>query len=88
MGRVAALGCIVCLIHVGAKTRPEDTCIHHIKWQTGIGRRSSHYEVLPLCFRHHDAGIYGESFHAGRGIWEITFGSQLDLLDEVRRMLA
>ncbi len=55
MDKVAQLGCFVC-------QRPAN--LHHIrnngKGNIGMGRRSSHYEVIPLCYEHHqgNTGIH------------------------------
>lgn len=84
MDRVAGLGCVVCL-NLGYEDSPAE--IHHIKHQTGIGRKSSNFEVLPLCPLHHRNGGYGIAFDAGRGLWEHKYGSQLELLEQVRGML-
>jgi hypothetical protein len=37
-------------------------------------------DVIPLCHPHHRTGGYGVAFHAGRKIWEKTFGTQRALL--------
>jgi len=46
--RVAALGCYIC----GAEPQ-----LHHIRndgtGNAGIGRRNSHFSVVPLCYNHH-----------------------------------
>ena len=43
--KVALLGCYIC----GAEPQ-----LHHIRPPgTGIGRRSSHFSVIPLCYNHH-----------------------------------
>lgn len=54
MGRVAALGCILCL-HLGQGATP--AIVHHLR--TGQGKmRASHYDTMPLCPTHHmDSGI-------------------------------
>ena len=42
LSKVASLGCFVC--------KNPETQIHHIRPKgTGIGRRSSHFETIPLC---------------------------------------
>jgi hypothetical protein len=84
MGSVARLGCIACRLHMGCFTPAE---VHHIKLQTGIGRRSSHYDTIPLCAVHHRTGPYGLAFHQGPGAWEMRFGRQTELLERVRELL-
>ena len=48
MDKVAQLGCYVC---------KSPATLHHIrnngKGNVGMGRRSSHFEVIPLCYEHH-----------------------------------
>lgn len=76
---MAALGCIVCGL-------PAE--IHHLKFQTGIGRKAGPYDTIPLCPAHHRTGGYGVAYHAGPAAWEHTFGRQTELLERVREMLA
>lgn len=76
MGRVAALGCIIC----GAAAT-----IHHCGTYMGGGRH--HMRVLPLCWGHHlgPEGIDGKKM--GKRIWEEKYGSELDLLAKVHEIL-
>jgi hypothetical protein len=80
MDRVANLGCIIC--------HNPYVVIHHITTARGFGGRSSHYEVLPLCVRHHDGGERGVAVHAGVKTWEAKFGTQKELLEKVRLLLS
>ncbi len=87
MERVAALGCIVCREHYGGAT---PAGIHHLRghpWSGG-GQRASHYDVIPLCGRHHQTGGYGVAYHAGAQAWEERFGTQGELLARVQELLA
>lgn len=79
MGRVAELGCLVCKM-------PAEC--HHIRYQVGAGRRSSHFQTIPLCPTHHRLGNHGEAIHAGKVAWECKFGNELELLTQVQEMLA
>ena len=79
--RVARLGCIVCRLQ-GMASRPE---IHHLRTGAGAGMRSRN--VIPLCPLHHRTGGYGVAIHAGREKWESEHGTELELLDEVGKML-
>ena len=85
MGRVAALGCCLCQRYGWHGTPAE---VHHVRTGTGAGRRASHFDVIPLCPAHHRQGADG--LHVmGRKAWERAHGvTELDLLDEVRAMLA
>ena len=58
MSRVAELGCAVCR-RMGYEGTPAE--LHHKRAGAGAGRRSSHYEVIPLCPEHHrgKTGLHG-----------------------------
>jgi hypothetical protein len=58
MSRVADLGCAVCR-RMGTPGTPAE--LHHRRAGTGAGRRSSHWEVIPLCPEHHrgSTGLHG-----------------------------
>jgi hypothetical protein len=60
MSRVAELGCVVCRRLHGPHD-PGPVELHHLRAGTGAGRRSSHWEVIPLCFEHHrgSTGLHG-----------------------------
>lgn len=78
MGRVAALGCIICGLPAS---------VHHITTGVGMGQRASHYETIPLCRFHHQDGGHGVAIHAGKKTWEAKFGTELALLEKVRGIL-
>jgi hypothetical protein len=73
MGRVAELGCIIC------GGIPE---IHHNTKNRGYGAKSSNYDIMPLCVRHHrgEEGIH----HIGVKTWEAKYGDQDDLVNQVK----
>ena len=83
MNKVVSLGCIVCLNNGYYDTPAE---IHHIGNQA-MGKRASNYETIPLCPIHHRTGGYGQAVHAGRKSFEDTFGTEQELLEQVRGML-
>jgi|TARA_R110000782_G_scaffold4024_1_gene14256 hypothetical protein len=69
MSRVAELGCFVC-------ERPAN--LHHIRPPgTGIGRRTSHFEVIPLCHDHHQGNF---SIHLSKKAFEEKFGKETEIL--------
>ena len=77
MSRVSELGCIIC-------QSPAE--IHHLR--TGQGhKRATHFEVIPLCHRHHRTGGYGVGIHAGIKSFEANFGTELSLLEKTRELL-
>ena len=84
MARVAALGCIVCR-NLGYEGSPAD--LHHPRLGVGAGRRSSHYDVIPLCPLHHRTGVRGIAIHAGRETWEAKYGTEAELLAQTRALL-
>lgn len=81
---VADLGCLVCKNN-GHPGSPAE--IHHIRDGAGIGRKASHFEVIPLCPPHHRTGGWGIAFHAGKREWEKNYGQQAVLLNQVEREL-
>jgi len=83
MDRIVALGCIVCLNNGYFDTPAE---IHHIGNRT-MGKRAGNDKVIPLCPIHHRNGGYGVAVHSGRTQWEVNFGDEQDLLNQVMEML-
>ena len=72
MDRVASLGCLVC-------QRPAN--LHHIRPKgTGMGRRSSHFEVIPLCYEHHQGQF---SIHRTKRKFESIYGKEKEILEQV-----
>lgn len=82
MDKVARLGCIICRKEGNPLVAAE---LHHIREMTGMGRRASHLEVIPLCPRHHRIGK--ESFHYSSRNFSKKWGSQRDLLNETLQLL-
>lgn len=81
LSRVAELGCIVCRNQNLGETPAE---IHHIRTGQGTSQRADHRKSIPLCHTHHRNGGYGVAIHAGRKQWEINFGTELQLLEQVQ----
>lgn len=82
LGKVAALGCVVCGM-AGLESAAE---IHHIGNGT-MGKKASNYEAIPLCHIHHRTGGHGVAVHGGRQTWEANFGTEKELLDKVLEMI-
>lgn len=84
MGRVAALGCVVCHCCLGIPGSP--AIVHHLR--TGQGKmRASHFNTMPLCPAHHmNSGI---GLHdMGRNEFAAMYGlSELELLAIVKTKL-
>ncbi|AWI53179.1 hypothetical protein DEH84_06860 [Aquabacterium olei] len=74
LGRVAGIGCIVCLLagHPGTPAH-----VHHIRTGQGGAQRAPDELVIPLCPEHHtgDTGL-----HTDRELFALMWGSELDLL--------
>jgi len=73
MSKVASLGCWIC-------QRPAN--VHHIRpIGLGIGRRSSHYDTIPLCYDHHQGQF---SIHNCKQQFEDRYGKETFILQEVK----
>ena len=83
MGKVADLGCIVCLNNGYFDTPAE---IHHIGNGT-MGKKATNHETIPLCVEHHRKGNNGVAVHAGRKSFEANFGTEQELLAQVKGLL-
>lgn len=81
LSRVADLACIVCRNENLGETPAE---IHHCSKGTGLSVRADNFHVIPLCHTHHRTGGYGVAIHAGRQTWENRFGTESELLAQVR----
>ena len=83
--RVAALGCLCCE-KLGYRGSPAE--LHHVRETVGMGQRASDRDVLPLCSAHHRGTMHGvPSIHLDRRVFIELFGTELSLLDEVKRRL-
>jgi hypothetical protein len=83
MDAVADLGCAVCR-RMGYAGTPAE--LHHKRAGTGAGRRSSHYDVIPLCPEHHrgKTGLHGLGT---KGFVKHYGYSEADLLDDTALLL-
>jgi hypothetical protein len=79
--RLVKLGCIV----ANGECRGRIT-IHHCF--TGLGKRKSHEDCLPLCFEHH-LGKWGiDGKHLSKREWQERYGTEESLLARARELLA
>lgn len=83
LGKVAALGCIVCRNEFGLHSEAE---CHHIGNGT-MGKKASDREAIALCHLHHRLGGLGVAVHAGRKSFEANFGTERELLAQTLRLL-
>jgi len=72
MGKVAALGCLVC---------DSPANVHHIRTE----RIKSDFLVVPLCREHHQGDF---SIHSSKEQFTNIYGSELHLLAETLERLA
>jgi len=79
LGKVAAIGCIICRM-------PAE--IHHVRSGMGMGQRNTNFNVIPLCHKHHRTGGHGVALHAGKKTFEEKFGTELELLERVKGLIA
>lgn len=76
LNAIANLGCVIC---------SSPACIHHLRHGMGMGQRNNHYNVIPLCFLHHQGK---EGIHTlGTKTWQKKYGSETDLLTKVNKQL-
>ena len=81
MDEVAQLGCYIC---------KAPATLHHIRnngsGNVGMGRRSSHFEVVPLCYQHHQGGT---GIHLDKKNFIKKYGTEKEILeDELLQVMA
>jgi hypothetical protein len=83
MARVAELGCAVCR-RMGHEGTPAE--LHHPRKGAGMGKRSGHFSVIPLCPEHHrgNTGVHGLGTKGFPKHWGFT---EEDLLKDVLELL-
>lgn len=86
LNKVAALGCIACY-QQGTPGTPAE--IHHPRAGTGMGRRASHYDAIPLCAIHHrgTAGLSVPSIHGSKNAFIEAFGTEAELLELTKTLI-
>ena len=80
MAWIASLGCIAC-----KKDGIEDSpaSVHHI---VKGNRRLGHLFTLPLCYAHHQGIGCVPSVHQAKRSFERRYGTELELLAELRAL--
>lgn len=83
---VVALGCIACR-QDGFYDTPAEA--HHPRAGAGVGKRASHYDVLPLCPAHHRGTHHPAvpSIHLAKREFINRYGTESELLEKVRALL-
>jgi hypothetical protein len=64
--------------------------VHHCiggRFGSGMGKRSSHFHVIPLCLKCHRHGDYGHCVHNGTREFEKNYKTQEQMLKETIRKL-
>jgi len=84
MSAVAELGCSVCR-RMGYPGTPAE--LHHPRSGVGMGKRSGHNSVIPLCPEHHrgNTGIHGMGVKAFTKHYQVD---EAELLHVTRRLVA
>lgn len=84
MAAITAHGCVACRIDFNLYVKP---AVHHI---LRGGRRIGHLFTLPLCDpgHHQNGDRFGMvSRHPWKARFEQRYGSEMDLLDKLKRTL-
>jgi hypothetical protein len=76
MGRVAAMGCVLCRLL--GMPQESKTDVHHIREGQGMSQRASNWLVIPLCHSGCHQGPCG--IHGDRSLLRIAKVDELDLL--------
>lgn len=86
LSKVAALGCIACHLQ-GTPGTPAE--IHHPRAGRGKGQRASHMDGIPLCPQHHRGTMHPQvpSIHMAKRAFIAQFGTEQDLLQQVRQLI-
>ena len=61
--------------------------LHHPRRGAGMGRRASHFDVIPLCPGHHRTGGFGVAIHGGQKTWEAKFGTEAELTKKTQHLV-
>lgn len=90
LAKVSDIGCIVCKNESLGQTPAE---LHHIRNGYGRAQRAPHTETIPLCPYHHRLGDGGHryrgqiGYHYNSLAFEKRYGTERELLEQVRRIL-
>ena len=76
---IGEMPCYACF-QDGRETNAE---VHHIRTQTGLGLRPSHFATIPLCGFHHRYGKV--SVHLGKKAFIERYGTEQEILEKVNK---
>jgi hypothetical protein len=80
--RARDLGCALCR-RLGLGATPAS--LHHPRTGVGAARKAGEFEVIPLCYAHHQGGVGVHGM--GRKAWERVFGiTEAELTAETQRL--
>lgn len=80
---VVELGCLVCRLHFGLESPAEVAHLNGV----GASRKSSWFEVYPLCPRHHRLVGVWVAYHNSPELFVECFGREAELLAAVEYLL-
>jgi len=83
LNKVSNFGCVICKKFYGVEDPLPANC-HHIRSNVGMGQKSSHYDVIPLCWEHHQGN---DGFHSAPRTWQEKYDTDENLLEWFRRKL-
>lgn len=85
MSLVAQEPCLIC-VRLYGEHDSGGVELHHIRGHVGMGKRSSHMDVLPLCAAHHRGN---QGYHGmGRKAFERHYGfTEADLLNDLKERM-
>lgn len=84
MAKVALLPCYVWANHPDKRKKCGGRKEVHHKTGAGMGKRASHFDVMPLCFNHHSAQTplpFGGSIHKGTKSFEARIATQDKMIE-------
>lgn len=82
--KLTRMGCIACRLDYSGWQAPQ---IHHIREGQGLSQRASDEETIPLCPKHHVGEGFDPSVHGSYQEFKEAYGSELELLAKVNRLL-
>ncbi len=84
LSRIAELGCIICR-RIGYEGTLAE--IHHPRSGVGMGKRSKHYDAIPVCPNHHRHGKDSIHVLGTKGFPKHWGFTEEDLQSDVKQLL-
>jgi hypothetical protein len=86
LNKVASLGCVICIRAYGPHD-PAVVEIHHPRAGVGMGKRSKHYDAIPVCPQHHRHGKDSIHVLGTKGFPKYWGFTEQDLQRDVKQLL-